>query len=438
MSDTLVRLMPKLPVRLGATPGACLALGPLACELQLDRPVAAGEPIPLRLDAHGERSALVFVATPGEAEAHSEGGVRQRFELLPEDAETAHDLLTLLTRLRKEAHLEICLREDVEATVGPGFERVRLPHASLPDLDGDAVRLDVPFLGRRLRLPLVICGMTGGTPRGGEINRALAAVAQRTGVALGLGSQRSMLEDPSLTETFQVRDVAPDVPLLANLGAVQLNYGVTPEGCALAVERVGADALCLHLNALQEMIQPEGNRNFTKIAHRIGRVVDEVSVPVLLKETGTGMAGSVARLAAELGCAGIDVSGLGGTSWARVEALRHEDPRRRAVGLAFRDWGVTTVDSLVACRAAAPDALIVASGGVRSGQDMARALALGADVCGMALPLLRAVSRSQAAAVELVERLADELQVALMCCGARDVQALRTAGPASVQGVDGP
>ncbi len=429
MTTPMVRLAHELPVRLGsAATATCRALGTDACELRLPNPVAAGEPIELLLQIPAGRQ-LRFAATPGEATSHAgDTHVCQCFALSAADLETRDSLETLLTQLRKDAHLDLCLGEDVESTVDAGFGRVRLPHRSLPDLDGDAVRTDATLLGKRLRLPLIITGMTGGTRRGGEVNLALAAVAQRTGVALGLGSQRSMLEEPSLAETFQVRDVAPDIFLLANIGAVQLNYGVTPEGCARVVEEVGADALCLHLNAVQEMIQPEGNRNFTKLAHSVRRVVDEVSVPVILKETGTGLSADVAELAIEIGCAGIDVSGVGGTSWPRVEALRHSDPRRRAVGEAFRDWGIPTVDAIRACRAAAPGTLLIASGGVRTGQDMARSIAIGADLCGMALPLLRAVARSENAAVEFIGQLEEELRVALTCSGAATLAQLRANG----------
>lgn len=429
MNKSLVRLVSELRVRLGSgVTASCSALGADSCELRLQNPVAAGEAVDVVLKTPLGRS-LRFAAVPGEAATRDgDSRVRQLFTLVKGDGATRDALDGLLTQLRKDGHLELCLNEDVESRRGAGFADVHLPHHSLPDLDGDAVSTDARLLGKPLRLPLVITGMTGGTARGGEFNLALAAVAQRTGLAMGLGSQRSMLEDPTLASTFEVRDVAPDIPLLANLGAVQLNYGVTPEGCAKAVEQVGADALCLHLNVVQEMIQPEGNRNFTKLAHLIARVVEEVAVPVLLKETGTGMSPEVARLAAELGCAGIDVSGLGGTSWPRVEALRHSDPKRQAVGNAFRDWGIPTVDAIRGCREAAPSTLLIASGGVRTGQDMAKCIALGADLCGMALPLLRAVARSEAAAVEFIGQLDEELRVAMTCSGANTLSALRERG----------
>ncbi len=429
MNNSLVRLVQELPVRLGSgVTASCSALGTDSCELRLQNPLAAGEAVDITLRTPLGRS-LRFAAVPGEAATRDgDSRVRQRFTLVKGDGATREALEGLLTQLRKDGHLELCLNEDVESRVGPGFADLRLPHHSLPDIDGDEVSTVARFVGKRMRLPLLITGMTGGTARGGEVNLALAAVAQRTGLAMGLGSQRSMLEDPSLTSTFEVRDVAPDIPLLANLGAVQLNYGVTPEGCARVVEAVGADALCLHLNVVQEMIQPEGNRNFTELAHSIAKVVDEVPVPVLLKETGTGMSPEVAQLAVDLGCAGIDVSGLGGTSWPRVEALRHSDPRRRRVGNAFRDWGMPTADAIRTCREAAPETLLIASGGVRTGQDMAKCIALGADLCGMALPLLRAVTRSEEAAVEFIGQLDEELRVAMTCSGANTLSALRERG----------
>ncbi len=329
---------------------------------------------------------------------------------------------------RKDEHLDLCLREDVEAlAVTAGWERYRLPHRALPDLDLAEVDLGASLFGAPLEMPLVITGMTGGSARAGEVNRALARVAQRAGVALGLGSQRAMLEHPELTASYQVRDEAPDVPVLANLGAVQLNRGVTPAQCAEVVEAVDAAALCLHLNALQEAIQPEGDRDFRGLDDRIRAVVEAVPVPVLLKETGCGIGARVARRAVALGCAGVDVSGVGGTSWSRVEALRQEDPLFRAVGEAHRDWGMPTVDALIESRAAIPDHLVIASGGVRSGTQMAIALALGADLCGVALPVLRALDESEDAAVALLQRYREELRVALFCCGAATPAAMRQA-----------
>jgi len=327
---------------------------------------------------------------------------------------------------RKDEHLDLCLEQDVEAQqVTPGFDRYRLPHRALPDLDLAAVDLGAELAGRPLRMPLVITGMTGGSTRAGEVNQALARVAQRTGVGLGLGSQRAMIEHPELAWSYQVREQAPDVPILANLGAVQLNRGVTPAQCAEVVQAVDADVLCLHLNALQEAIQPEGDRDFRGLDDPIRAVVEAVSVPVLLKETGCGISGETATRAAALGCAGVDLSGVGGTSWSRVEALRQQDPLFRAVGEAHRDWGIPTVESLIEVRAAIPRHLVIASGGVRSGTQMAIALALGADLCGVALPVLRALAESEDAAVALLDRYREELRVALFCCGAADPDAMR-------------
>ncbi len=421
----LVKLRRDMAAHLDGRHLVCKALGPDGCLLLLPVPVAAGRALDLDLETD-DGSRLLFRGTAGEIAELADGAALQRFAIAAADDSTERALHRLISRLRKEAHLDLCAEEDVEARrVTTGLERFRLPHDALPDLDGDAIDLSVTVLGRRLSMPLIIAGMTGGSPRGGEINRALARVAARAGIGMGLGSQRAMLDDPEAAATFRVREEAPDVLLLANVGAVQLNTGVTPDRCAELVDAVEADALCVHLNALQEMIQPEGDRDFRGLAERIAAVVERLDVPVLLKETGCGMSGDVVRRALALGCVGVDVSGAGGTSWARVEALRQADPAWRDVGDAFRDWGVPTAEAVMDAREASDRALVIASGGVRGGRDMAVAMALGADVCAMALPLLRAVLRGEEHADGLVRRLRQELRVAMMCSGAGDVAALR-------------
>ena len=429
----LVMLARPIQVRLdGDATRPCTALGPGICELELPEPLDADESMGLEITLPDEQP-LRFTATAGEAS--SDGGVwRQRLELHPLDEADGRRYGALIVRFRKDAHLDLCAMEDVEANVSPGWDHVQLPHEALPELDGDEVDLSAQLLGKSLVLPLVITGMTGGSERGGQVNRALARVAQSTGIAMGLGSQRPMLEDLRLVETYRVRTEAPDIVLLANIGLVQLNYGITPQRCGELVEAVEADALCLHLNALQEMVQPEGDRNFSGLLHRIEQVVAATPVPVLLKETGAGIPAHLAVRAMEAGCIGVDISGVGGTSWARVEALRQSDPLYRDVGNTFRDWGIPTARALLDARQAAPDALIIGSGGVRTGLQMAKALALGADVCGMALPFLRAVLQSEEAATDLVRKLAEELRIAMFCAGTEDVAALRALGSMPLPG----
>lgn len=317
---------------------------------------------------------------------------------------------------RKLAHLDLCATGDVEARGGTLLEHVHLLHDALPELSLDDVDPSVELLGRRLAAPILICGMTGGAPRAGEINRALAAAAQKCGVALGVGSQRAMLLDPACADTFRVRDVAPDVLLLANIGAVQAREA-GPERVAELVASIGADALCVHLNAAQELVQDEGDRDFRGCVAAIATLVRELPVPVVVKETGCGLGPSVLARLREAGVGIVDVSGAGGTSWTAVESLRGS-PRQRAVGAELREWGIPTAASIVFARREGLRA--IASGGIRHALDVARSLALGADLAGMALPFLRAhEAGGERAVLATAERLCESVRALLLLCGAR-------------------
>ena len=320
------------------------------------------------------------------------------------------------------------LDEPVAASgVTTGFERYRLCHTALPELDLDAVDTSTRFLGRPLRAPFLISGMTGGVERGAEINRRLATAAQASGCAMGVGSQRVAIEDAGRAALFQVRDVAPDVLLFANLGAVQLNYGYGPDECRRAVEMIGADALMLHLNPLQEALQAGGNTDWTGVLRRIEAVCDALPVPVAVKEVGGGISARVARQLVEAGVAVIDVGGAGGTSWSEVERHRAPTERLRRVCAAFADWGIPTAESVLMARSAAPSLPLIASGGMRTGVEAAKAIALGADLAGFAAPLLRAAAAAEDGAREMLASLRDELRVAMFCCGAGDLAELRRA-----------
>ena len=248
---------------------------------------------------------------------------------------------------RKEDHIRINLEEDVGFDrLTTGLEQYRFIHQALPELNLADIDLSTSFFGKPLRAPLLISSMTGGTERAQMINRTLAEAAQAAGIAMGLGSQRAALEDPRLAETFRVRPIAPDILLLANLGAVQLNYGYTVDDCRRAVEMVEADALILHFNALQEAVQPEGETNFAGLLGKIEAVCRELDVPVMAKEVGWGFSQEAARRLAEAGVAAIDVAGAGGTSWSQVEMYRADTDARRQVAATFRDWGIPTAASL--------------------------------------------------------------------------------------------
>ncbi len=329
---------------------------------------------------------------------------------------------------RKLDQLHICLREDVSfRELTTGLERYRFVHRALPEVNRDEIDLSTTLFGKGLQAPLVISAMTGGTEEAMGINLNLANAAQALGLAMGVGSQRAAIDDPRLAPTYRVRHVAPDILLFANLGAVQLNYGYRVEECRRAVEMIGADALILHLNPLQEALQPEGDTDFTGLLSKIEEVCRELSVPVVVKEVGWGISEEVARMLAEAGVAGIDVAGAGGTSWAEVEGLRAPDEATRQTARAFADWGIPTADSIQMARRGAPEATIIGSGGIRTGVDAAKAIALGADAVGLAAPLLKPATISAEAVVEHLRQVIEELRTAMFCVGARDLAALRNA-----------
>jgi isopentenyl-diphosphate delta-isomerase len=330
------------------------------------------------------------------------------------------------TRLRKADHIRINLDEDVQhREVTTGLARYRFVHDALPELDLDAVDLSTTFLERPLRAPILISSMTGGVEDGWEITRRLAAAAQAAGVAIGVGSQRAAIEDSDLARWYRVRDVAPDVLLFANLGAVQLNYGFGVDECRRAVEMIGADALILHLNPMQEALQAEGNRDWSGLLSRIAGVCAAVEVPVVVKEVGFGISGRVARRLVDAGVAAIDVSGAGGTSWSAVEHHRASSDRYRRLSETFFDWGIPTATCLRMARGAVPDVPLIASGGLRTGLDAAKALALGADLAGFAGPMLRAAAAGEDAASELLYTIIDELRLAMFGAGAGAIPALQ-------------
>ena len=330
------------------------------------------------------------------------------------------------TERRKADHIRINLEEDVQfPELTTGLERWRFMHQALPELDFAAIDTRVKVFGKTLAAPLLISSMTGGTAEAQAINRALAQAAQSVGIAMGIGSQRAMIEDPHLAPTFQVRDVAPDILLLANLGAVQLNYGYGVETCRRAVEQIQADALILHLNPLQEALQPEGDGNFAGLLSKIEAVCAALDVPVVAKEVGWGISPRAARQLADAGVAAIDVAGAGGTSWSEVERHRAQTSQQRRVAAAFANWGIPTAESIRHVRQAAPEVLVFASGGLRNGVDVAKCIALGAELGGLAGPFLHAAMGGAQAVQELVEELVMQLRVAMFAAGAGSVAELQ-------------
>jgi isopentenyl-diphosphate delta-isomerase len=329
---------------------------------------------------------------------------------------------------RKSEHLRILLKEDVRfRNMTTGLERYHFVHQALPEINRDRVDLSTALLGKHLSAPVIISSMTGGTEEAETINKNLAMAAQIHGLGMGVGSQRTALEEPGLSHTYQVRDVAPDILLLANLGAVQLNYGYGIEHCQRAVEMIEADGLILHLNPLQEALQPEGNTDFSGLLAKIEEVCRGLSVPVIVKEVGWGISEEVARRLADAGVAAIDVAGAGGTSWSEVEMHRAVSESSRRIAAAFADWGIPTAESIQLVRRAAPEVALIASGGIRTGVEVAKAIALGADAAALATPFLQPATVSPEAVGEKIREVLEELHTAMFCVGAGSLQELKRA-----------
>ncbi len=319
---------------------------------------------------------------------------------------------------RKDDHLRLCAEEEVESRSGTLLDEVHLLHDALPELSLAEIDPSVEILGRRLAVPLMISGMTGGTERAKRCNRAFARAAQEAGLAMGVGSQRPMLESPELVSTYRVREVAPDVLLFANIGIVQARDSGPARVRELA-DAIEADAICLHLNAAQELVQDEGDRDFRGCLDTIATIVSRQTRPVIVKETGCGLAPRTLRRLAEAGVHWVDVAGAGGTSWPGVESFRGSD-RQRLLGGHLHDWGVPTAASVVYARRAG--LRTIASGGLRSPVDVLRALALGASLCGMALPFLRGFHEGgESGVVDTAAGLVEGVRALMLLAGVRRI-----------------
>jgi isopentenyl-diphosphate Delta-isomerase len=327
----------------------------------------------------------------------------------------------------KHRHIDVCLTDAVEYQRTTGLERYDFVNEALPEVSLANLDLSTELAGKRLRAPLMIAPMTGGTARGQAINRRLAATAERFGLAFGVGSQRLALELPEREPYFRVRDVAPSVALFANLGAGQLARGWGADEARRAVAMIEADALFVHFNALQEAVQG-GDRDFRDVARRLAQLCRDLAVegiPVFAREVGFGISGSTALRLIDCGVAGIDCAGAGGTSWAKVEACCARTEHFRRLGLEFGEWGIPTSESIVEIREAAPTVPLIASGGLRTGLDVAKALSLGADVGAMARPFLLAAHAGDGAVDALVGRIIEELRICMFATGSATVSGLR-------------
>ena len=330
---------------------------------------------------------------------------------------------------RKRRHIDVCLSEAVDyQTVSTGLESYRLPYNALTQTDLRSVDLSTDFLGARLRAPVLIGSMTGGAELSGTINRNLAVAAQQLGVGMMLGSQRIMLDNGSASTSFSVRDVAPDVLLIGNIGLAQLDELMVPD-LVKALDHVGANALAVHTNPLQEAMQHEGDTDFSGSVARLRDIAGSIDYPVILKEVGHGIGVAAAAELVDCPIAAVDVAGAGGTSWARVEQyVRYGEIRYPALA----EWGIPTAEAVLEVRHTLPDVSIVASGGIRTGMDAATALAMGADAVAVARPLLAPAIESPDAVVDWLQRFIDELLVCLHGCGAANLAALRRRGVTAI------
>lgn len=330
------------------------------------------------------------------------------------------------TESRKVDHIRINLERNVQfPRLTTGLERYRFMHQALPEQNLVEIDTQIDLFGKSLSAPIVISSMTGGTDLAHRINQNLAEAAQLHGIAMGLGSQRAAIENPDLTYSYQVRNVAPDILLFANLGAVQLNYRYGWEQCQRAVDMIEADALILHFNVLQEAVQPEGDTNFAGLLGKVEAVCNKISVPVIAKEVGWGFSDQNAHDLANAGVAAIDVAGSGGTSWSEVEYHRAPNEFHARVAASFADWGIPTAEAIGYAVSGAAGVKIIASGGLRDGIDIAKCIALGATAGGMAGPFLKAADQSAEAVGQLIQEIATQLRIAMLCSGARTISELQ-------------
>ncbi len=327
--------------------------------------------------------------------------------------------------IRKNDHIKINLEQDVQSSLSTGLEKYHFIHEALPDFDLEKVNTELSVFSKLLRAPILISSMTGGTKDSGIYNFRLAEAAQECGIAMGVGSQRAAIEQPELSETFKIRHAAPDILLFANLGAIQLNYGIGIDECQRAVELIEADALFLHLNPLQEALQAGGDTQWKDLDKNIEKVCRKLSVPVLIKEVGWGISINTAKKLMELGVSGIDVAGAGGTSWSQVEMHRAPDEFFRNLASAFVGWGIPTSEAILNVKNGAPGLPIFASGGLKDGLDIAKCIALGASLGGMAGQFLKAAHQSTEKTIDLIRLIQQQLRVTMFAAGAENIQSLQ-------------
>ncbi len=335
----------------------------------------------------------------------------------------------LINGLRKDQHLRISLENEVETgEITTGFEDYYFMHNAVPEIDLKDIDLSIQVFGKKLSLPLMISPMTGGTGKTEKLNYKLAKVAQAEGLAMGVGSQRVAIEQVGARDTPRIRDTAPDILLFANIGAVQLNYGFDTAKCKTAVEMIEADGLMLHFNPIQEAFQQEGDHDFKNLLFKVSDLCSSLGYPVIAREIGFGLSGGAAAKLIQAGISGIDVGGAGGTSWVEIEKIRSASKVLKNTAAGFGGWGIPTSESLRMVAGLKPDIPIIASGGIRSGMDIAKAIAMGADMAGIALPILRNIHISIEACLDYIEEIKMGLRIAMFGIGVSTISGLKKTG----------
>ncbi len=336
---------------------------------------------------------------------------------------------------RKTEHIRLCLTGNVEGVdKTTGLEGIHFIHNALPEINFESITTETSFLGKKLKAPFLVSSMTGGSELAIEINQNLAIAAEERGWVMAIGSTRAFLESDRYKESFLVRKQAPSVPLIVNIGAVQFNYGYGPEDCQRIIDKTDADSIVLHLNSIQEIVQDEGDVNFENLLPEIERVCKTLDVPVGVKEVGFGIDGEVAQRLYDAGISYIDVAGAGGTSWSQVEKLRSRNKLKKAAAEAFNNWGIPTKDCIVSVRSKLPEVPLVASGGMKTGVDAAKAITIGADLIGFARHLLQAATESPEAVMETMEQIELELRMTMFGIGVKNLEELKNTKRVSIMG----
>ncbi|MGD6874235.1 type 2 isopentenyl-diphosphate Delta-isomerase [Sutcliffiella horikoshii] len=329
-------------------------------------------------------------------------------------------------QIRKAEHINVCLERDVVGNnITNGLEEFNFQHNALPEINYNEISLETNFLSKKVKTPFLVSSMTGGTSAANQINNNLAKIAEYRGWCMGVGSMRAYIEREYLSESYKIRDIAPTIPLFANLGAVQLNYGFSVKECIKAVNLISADALVLHLNSLQEVIQPNGNTNFKNLQRKIAEICEKLEVPVGVKEVGWGISYEVAQKLMNAGVSFIDVAGAGGTSWTKVESFRAQDPYISKLSEPFNNWGIRTADCILNIKSKLPDTKIIGSGGIKDGVEGAKALVLGADLVGYGRSILKPATLSMEETDETFRLIEDQLKLSMFGVGARSIDELK-------------